>query len=157
MILQARHYIFPVDQAEPQRLARDFLAHKKRYPQYASTRQKAVWVWFDQASGKISCENGSFIQFDSVGEWDRRFSLSAAVAVLDAADAREHARQQKVPQLDRVREARRKEAEHRWQLSDIDRARIADDFSGKRRIPFAKGIAVSVSPNGAVRQAASDD
>jgi len=96
MTLQFRHYIFPVDQAEPQRLARGFLAHKKRYPQFASTRQKAVLVWFDQTARTISYENGSFIQFDRGGEWDRRSSIAAVFAVLDAADAREQARRQRV-------------------------------------------------------------
>src|SRR5438046_9850433 len=138
-----RFYVWP-EQGEPQRLPHAAFNHRgrKRFPQFANTRQRVVQVIFEDAGPKVRFSViAHYLAFDGDG-----FAAPDVRGAMNAVSAHyelEQAKRDIVPQLTVVREAQHQlnqlNAARQWVLSEADVDKIKLDLMGKQRISGAKG------------------
>jgi hypothetical protein len=145
MSIRSRKYIWSAD-GEPQRLPQSAFErgkNKKRFPQFASTRQKYVEALFWLDGDKISWSaNGYCLDFDGEGYVSLEASGEAALQMIRAESAAKLEKLESVPRIDVIRDAKKRrddyDAEHRWILTDADLDKVRADLTGRESIPLMK-------------------
>ncbi|MEW6641715.1 MAG: hypothetical protein AB1586_14520 [Pseudomonadota bacterium] len=142
--MSLRFYVWP-ERGEPQRLPHAAFNHRgrKRFPQFANTRQRVAQVIFDDAGPTTYFSvSAHYLAFD--GDGFAAPDVRGAMNVMSAHYELERAKREVVPQLTAVREAHHQlnklNAARQWVLSEADIDKIKRDLTGKQRIPGAKGI-----------------
>jgi hypothetical protein len=140
-----RIYIWP-EQGEPQRLPHAAFNHRgrKRFPQFASKRQRAVQVIFEDDGQTVGFSaKGHFLAFDGLGLV--MLDVQGAMKAASAHHELKQAKRDEVPKLGAVRVAKRQldelNATQHWELTKTDLDKIKADLTGGQRIPAARGVA----------------
>ena len=98
-----RIYIWP-EQGEPQRLPRAAFRDRKRFPQFASTRQRYVQAIFEDHGRTVGFSaTGHYLTFDGDGLVIP--DVAGAMSAVFAHHELERAKRDEVPQLGAVRDA----------------------------------------------------